>query len=67
MEEIKKVSYIEDIKEILRNSKNKIYNSVNSIMLESYWKIGKRIIEEIERKKLMIEEEIIKYKIEEKK
>lgn len=34
------------IKEILSNARNKAYSSVNSIMVEAYWNIGRIIIEE---------------------
>ena len=39
-------SYIKEIKEILQNARQKAYNTVNSIMVEAYWKIGRRIVEE---------------------
>lgn len=42
--EISKV-YI-DIKELLEIARSRAYHSVNSIMVETYWKIGQRIIEE---------------------
>lgn len=39
-------SFIEEIKLILQNAKNKVYQTINSTMTESYWRIGQRIIEE---------------------
>ena len=35
-----------DIAELLNIARAKAYNSVNSIMVETYWKIGQRIVEE---------------------
>lgn len=39
-------SFYEDIRAILRNARAKAYRSVNSVMVEAYWRIGKRIVEE---------------------
>lgn len=35
-----------DIAELLNVARTKAYNAVNSIMVETYWKIGQRIVEE---------------------
>ncbi len=35
-----------DIKELLQNARNKVYASINSTMTQTYWQIGKRIVEE---------------------
>ena len=42
-------SYINDIKQILRNAKAKANVAINYSMVEAYWLIGKRIIEEIQQ------------------
>ena len=43
----KKVSKIySDIAELLNVARTKAYHTVNSIMVETYWKIGQRIVEE---------------------
>ena len=39
-------SFINDIKVLLLNAKNKVYKTINSTMTETYWQIGKRIVEE---------------------
>jgi len=39
-------NYINEIKKILRNARKKAYTAVNSAMVEAYWKIGRRIVEE---------------------
>ena len=39
-------NYINEVKEILKNARQKAYNAVNSAMVEAYWKIGRRIVEE---------------------
>ena len=49
-------TYIADIKQIIISARTKLHTSINSIMLETYWLIGKRIVEEeliaeIERQK----------------
>jgi len=35
-----------DIKTLLQNARNRVYASINSTMTETYWAIGKRIVEE---------------------
>ena len=35
-----------DIAELLNIARAKAYHTVNSIMVETYWKIGQRIVEE---------------------
>ncbi|MCD7878793.1 MAG: DUF1016 N-terminal domain-containing protein [Candidatus Gastranaerophilales bacterium] len=35
-----------DIAELLKTARSKSYVTVNSIMVETYWKIGQRIVEE---------------------
>ena len=39
-------NYIAEIKQILANARQKAYYAVNSAMVEAYWNIGKRIVEE---------------------
>lgn len=39
-------SFYKDIKSILQNAKDNAYRQVNFIMVEAYWNIGKRIVEE---------------------
>ena len=39
-------NYINEVKEILKNARQKAYTAVNSAMVEAYWKIGRRIVEE---------------------
>jgi hypothetical protein len=38
--------FIADIKLILANARQKAYSAVNTAMVEAYWLIGKRIVEE---------------------
>ena len=38
--------YIDDIKDILSLAKQQVYSAVNSAMVQAYWLIGKRIVEE---------------------
>ena len=44
--ELNKHNFITDIKNIIEQGRKSAYNSISSIMIETYWKIGKRIIEE---------------------
>jgi predicted nuclease of restriction endonuclease-like (RecB) superfamily len=44
-------NYISDIKQIISNAKKRVYSSVNSTMVQAYWLIGKRIVEEEQRGK----------------
>lgn len=37
-------AFYEDVEEIVRNARNKSFESVNSIMLETYWLLGRRIV-----------------------
>ncbi|EDN69237.1 protein containing DUF1016 [Beggiatoa sp. PS] len=46
MSEIINQSFFQDIKNILQQSRQKAYVAVNSAMVEAYWQIGKRIVEE---------------------
>ncbi|MBE7172310.1 MAG: DUF1016 family protein [Williamsia sp.] len=39
-------SYIQEIKEILIIARQKTYAVINSVMVEAYWQIGRRIVEE---------------------
>ena len=39
-------NYINEIKKILKNARQKAYTAVNSAMAEAYWKIGRQIVEE---------------------
>lgn len=39
-------NYINEVKEILKSARQKAYTAVNSAMVEAYWKIGRRIVEE---------------------
>ncbi len=39
-------NYIVEIKEILAHARKKAYSAVNTAMVEAYWNIGKRIVEE---------------------
>jgi predicted nuclease of restriction endonuclease-like (RecB) superfamily len=42
-------AYIAEIKQILREARNKAFTAVNYAMVEAYWLIGKRIVEEIQK------------------
>jgi len=35
-----------DIRKILQNARNNVYSAVNTVMVEAYWLIGQRIVEE---------------------
>lgn len=39
-------SFFEDIRQMLRQARQKAYSAVNSAMVEAYWNIGRRIVEE---------------------
>ncbi len=39
-------SYIEDIREILSRARQKVYATINATMVQAYWQIGKRIVEQ---------------------
>jgi predicted nuclease of restriction endonuclease-like (RecB) superfamily len=43
--------FVEEIKQILEQARNKAYRAVNSVMVEAYWLIGKRIVEEEQKNK----------------
>lgn len=38
------MQYIEDIKRILKETRQKTYQAINSAMIEAYWKIGGKIV-----------------------
>jgi len=54
--------FVSDIKQILSAARKKAYFSVNSAMVEAYWLIGKRIVEEEQqgKERAAYGEEIIK-------
>jgi hypothetical protein len=39
-------SFYSEISELLKQSRNIAYKSVNTIMVQTYWQIGKRIVEQ---------------------
>lgn len=40
------INFYQDIKSILKTARDKTYKKVNFIMVEAYWNIGKRIVEQ---------------------
>ena len=40
------MNYILEIKTILAQARQRAYTAINSAMVEAYWMIGKRIVEE---------------------
>jgi len=55
-------TYIAEIKQIIISARSKAHTAINSAMIEAYWLIGKRIIEEEQNGKQRAEygQEIIK-------
>jgi predicted nuclease of restriction endonuclease-like (RecB) superfamily len=41
-------AYITEIKQLIKEARVKAYNAVNYVMVEAYWLIGRRIVEEIQ-------------------
>lgn len=39
-----KTTYIQEIRQILQDARQRTYNFINSAMVEAYWKIGERIV-----------------------
>ena len=39
-------SFIHEIKQIVTEARQKAYTAINSAMVEAYWLMGKRIVEE---------------------
>ena len=48
MDDIKKLNnhFYTAVKELLHNARNKVYQTINSTMTQTYWEIGRRIVEE---------------------
>jgi predicted nuclease of restriction endonuclease-like (RecB) superfamily len=47
IEETKKnIEFYKDIEKLLKIARSKSYQAINSVMVETYWKIGQRIVEE---------------------
>ena len=42
-------AYVDEVKQILREARTKAYSAVNYAMIEAYWLIGKRIVEETQQ------------------
>ena len=55
-------TYIADIRQIIISARNKAHTAINSAMIEAYWLIGKRIVEEEQNGKQRAEygKEVIK-------
>lgn len=45
------MQYIQEIKQILNQARQKTYQAINSVMVEAYWNIGKQIVEEEQKGK----------------
>ena len=43
---ITNVSFITEIKDIINRAKQKAYSAINTAMIEAYWLVGRRIVEE---------------------
>lgn len=41
-----KNNFYQDIKELLQSARNKVYQTINTTMTQTYYQIGKRIVEE---------------------
>lgn len=39
-------SFVDDVKHIINKGREKAYVAVNSVMISTYWNIGRRIVEE---------------------
>lgn len=46
MDEILNIKLYSDLKDIIKQSRSMVTRNVNTIMLKTYWNIGKRIVEE---------------------
>lgn len=46
MNKVISTNIIKDIKQIIEESKKQVVRNVNTIMIQTYWNIGKRIVEE---------------------
>lgn len=44
-------SFLSDIRNVLSAARQKAYAAINSAMVDAYWQIGKRIIEEEQKRK----------------
>ncbi len=42
-------NFYNDITSLLKNAKNRVYQIINATMTQTYWEIGKRIVEEDKR------------------
>lgn len=42
----KNAPFFADIAALLQNARSRAYRAVNTIMVETYWKIGERIVKE---------------------
>lgn len=44
-------SFISDIKRLVEQGRNTAYGTVNAVMIETYWRIGQRIMEQEQKGK----------------
>ncbi len=56
-------TFYDDVRQILQSARNKTYRAVNTAMVEAYWLIGKRIVEEEQngKKRAAYGQELIKH------
>ena len=40
------MTFVNDIKKIIQDGRNAAYSAVSSVMIQTYWNIGKRIVEQ---------------------
>ncbi|MBN2895331.1 MAG: DUF1016 family protein [Campylobacterales bacterium] len=46
MSNLSNTHFVSDIKELLQKARNSIYQTINTTMTQTYWEIGRRIVEE---------------------
>ena len=46
LEKTKEISFINDVKKIVEQGRSIAYSGVNAVMIETYWQIGRRIVEQ---------------------
>jgi hypothetical protein len=46
MKQVSNNNFITQIKTLLQNARNKVYQNINEIMTKTYYEIGKKIVEE---------------------
>ena len=51
LQNIVDASFVNEVKSLVERGRNAAYGAVNAVMIETYWRIGQRIVEQEQKGK----------------